>query len=345
MRRGECQGSSDEWRGHRRSHEIIVLTLCTMLFASVLPGQAQQANKSPRIGMLISGSPSTHRSRIDAFRQGLRELGYVEGRNIAIEYRYADGKFERLPELAAELVRVKVDIIVTSGSIVTPVAKKATSTIPIVMAQDNDPVATGGVASLARPGGNITGLSQMSPELNGKRLELLKEIVPKLSRVAIFGNATEPGNAPALKETEEVARTLGIKFQYVEIQKPDDFESAFEAATRGQAQAVIWLASPITFIHRKRIMELAAKSRLPAVYTTGEYPDVGGFMSYGPSYVDLFRRAATYVDKILKGAKPGDLPVEQPTKFELVINLKTAKQLGVTIPQSVLYRADRVISN
>jgi putative tryptophan/tyrosine transport system substrate-binding protein len=267
----------------------------------------------------------------------------VEGRNIIIEWRYTEGKLDRLAELAAELVRLKVAVIVTSGSVTTRHAKEATSTIPIVMTQDPDPIGNGFVASLARPGGNITGLSNLNRELGGKRLELLKKVVPRLSRVVVFGTSTFPGNALNLKETELAAGALAMKLQYLDVLSPTDVESAFRGASKGRAEAVLALGGPVLNNHRTRVVELAAKNRLPAMYSIREYVDDGGLMSYGVSITDLDRRAATYVDKILKGAKPADLPVEQPTKFEFVINLKAAKQIGLTIPPNVLVRADKVI--
>jgi len=305
--------------------------------------EAQQAKKVPRIGFLMSTSPSAISDRIEAFRQGLRELGYVEGKNIVIEWRSAERKLDRLSELAAELVRLKVDVIVSAGAGSTRSAKEATVTIPIVMAQVNDPIGAGFVASLARPGGNITGLATLAPELSGKRLELLKEVVPKLSRVAVLGTSTTPGNAQALRETELAAKAFGVKLQYLDVLGPKDIETAFRAARKERADAVLVLASSILLPQRTQVADLAVKSRLPVIYGTSEYVDVGGLMTYGVNNTDLYRRAATYVDKILKGTKPADLPVEQPMKFELVINLKTAKQIGLTIPQSVLYRADKVI--
>jgi putative ABC transport system substrate-binding protein len=313
-----------------------------MLLALGFPAQAQQPKKVPRIGFLITSSPSTISARLEAFRQNLRELGYVEGTNIVIEYRYAEGKLDRLPSLADELVRLKVDVIVTNGSPPTRAAKEATSTIPIVMTQDTDPVGSGHVASLARPGGNITGLSNLAPEISGKRLELLKEIVPKLSRVAVFGTSTQ-STAQLLRETELAAKAFGVQLQYLDVPDPKDIATAFQAAIKGRAEAVLVLQSGILNSQRKQIVELAVKSRLPAIYYAPEWVEDGGLMSYSANITDLFRRSVTYVDKILKGAKPSDLPVEQPTKFELVINLKAAKQIGLTIPQSVLYRADKVI--
>jgi len=319
------------------------LALSALLLALSFPVEAQQPTKVPRIGYLTTVSPSTIAGRIEAFRQGLRELGYVEGKTIGIEWRFAGGKADRLPGLAAELVRLKVDVIVTTGPAPTRAAKEATVTIPIVMEQDSDPVGNGFVASLARPGGNITGLATLAPELSGKRLELLKEIVPKLSRVAVFGTSTNPGSAQSLRETELAARALGVQLQYLDVLSPKDIETAFRAASKGRADAVLVLQSPVFVNERTQLTDLAVKGRLPAIYDRREFVDDGGLMCYGTNFADLSRRAATYVDKILKGAKPADLPVEQPIKFELVINLKTAKQIGLTIPQSVLYRADKVI--
>jgi putative tryptophan/tyrosine transport system substrate-binding protein len=308
------------------------------------PADAQQPAKIPRIAYLTGASLPSMPARIEAFRQGLRELGYVEGKNIFIEWRAAEEKLDRLPELAAELVRLKADIIVTAGSSPTRAAKEATNTIPIVMAQDPDPVGSGFVASLARPGGNITGLSALAPELNGKRLELLKETVPKLSRVAVFGTSTQPGNAQSLKEAELVAKAFGVKLQYLDVLSSKEIATAFRAATKGRADAVLMLLpARVASSQRTQMAELAVKSRLPAIYDRSEYVEAGGLMTYGVNFSDLDRRAATYVDKILKGAKPADLPVEQPIKFELIINLKAAKQIGLTIPPNVLARADKVI--
>jgi|SRR5713226_1211407 len=314
-----------------------------VLLAVAVIAEAQQPKKVPRIGFLGGTSASIEKSRIEAFRQGLRELGYVEGKNIIIEWRWAEGKFDRLPEFAAELVRLNVEVIVTGGSTSTGAAKKVTTTVPIVMAQVNDPVGSGFVASLARPGGNMTGLSTLVPELSGKRLELLKEVVPKLSRVAVFGDSTTPGNAQSLKETELAARPFKLQLQYLDILGPKDIEIAFREATKGRADAALVLGAPVLISQRKKIADLMVKNRLPATYNVAEYVEAGGLMSYGVSVIDLYRRAATYVDKILKGAKPSDLPVEQPTKFEFIINLKAAEQIGLTIPQTVLYRADKVI--
>jgi len=319
------------------TQKIFALALCAMFVALCSSAQAQQ----PRIGFLATVSLSTISDRVEAFRQGLRELGYVEGKDLVIEWRYAEGKPES--EVAAELVRLKVDVIVTVGPPGTGSAKKATSTIPIVMAQDTDPVGNGFVASLARPGGNITGLATLAPEISGKQLELLKETVPNLSRVAVLGTSTRPGNAQALKETELAAGTFGVRLQYLDILNSKDIETAFRTASKGRAEAVLVFGGAVLNSHRTQIADLAAKNRLPAIYERAEFMDAGGLMFYGASLTAMYRRAATYVDKILKGAKPADLPVEQPTKFEFIINLKTAKQIGLTIPPNVLVRADRVI--
>jgi putative tryptophan/tyrosine transport system substrate-binding protein len=320
-----------------------LLAMVVILATWAVVAEAQQPKKVARIAFLFGLSPSVSRDRMEAFRQGLTELGYAEGKNIVIEYRWAAGKIERLPALMAELVRLNVDVIVTAGPSPTRSAKEATATIPIVMAWDYDPVGNGFVASLARPGGNITGLSTLAPEISGKQLELLKEILPKLSRVAVLGTSTVPGNAEALRATELAAKTLTVRLQYLDIRDPQEIEPAFEAARGGRAEAVLALASRVLFSQRTQIANLAVKRRLPVVYGEREHVEAGGLMTYGVSINDLFRRAATYVDKILKGAEPAELPVEQPTRFELVINLKTAMQIGLTIPPHVLARADRVI--
>jgi putative ABC transport system substrate-binding protein len=323
--------------------DIVCSVLAIFLLTSVCPAEAQQPTKVPRIGYLGGASTSANAARIEAFRQGLRELGYVEGKNIVIEWRSSEGKADRLPGLAAELVRLKVDVIVTGGAAATRPAKEATVTIPIVMAQDNDPVGNGFVASLARPSGNITGLATLAPELSGKLLELLKETVPRLSRVAVLGTSTIPGSGQMLREVELAAEAFGVKLQYLDVLSPKDIEPAFRAAGKGRADAVLVLGGPVLVSHRTQIADLTAKNRLPAVYGQAEFMDAGGLMFYGASITEMFRRAATYVDKILKGAKPADLPVEQPTKFEFIINLKAAKQIGLTIPPNVLARADKVI--
>ena len=318
------------------------ILVAVIVLAVAVVAEAQEPKKVPRIGFLNTASRTIASARMEAFRQGLRDVGYVEGQNIIIEYRYAEGKTDRLPDLAGELVRSKVDVIVAGTTISIQAAKNATKTIPIVMATSVDPVASGFVVSLARPGGNITGLSQMSPELGGKRLELLKDALKKLSVVAVLHDGGA-GQEVQMKEMETSARALGVRLQPVKVEGPNDLETAFSVMVREHASAFIGLTSPVFFFHRGRIADLAANNRLPAIYPGSEFVDAGGLMSYGPNIFENYRRAATYVDKILKGAKAADLPVEQPTKLELVINLKTAKQIGVTIPPSVLARADRVI--
>jgi putative ABC transport system substrate-binding protein len=283
-------------------------------------------------------------ARIEAFRQGLRELGYAEGKNIIIEYRHAEGKLDRLPALAAELVRLKVDIIVTGGEPATRAVKEATVTIPIIMSQVGDPVGSGFVDSLAHPGGNITGLSTLAPELNGKRLEILKEVVPRLSRVAVVTTSTQMDNAQLLRDVNPAAKAFGVKLQYVDVRSPKDIETAFRTATKGRAEGVLWLApGNVAGGRQTQILELAVKNRLPVMYVSPAIVEAGGLMTYGVDIRDLDRRAATYVDKILKGRTPRDLPVEQPMKFEFVINLKAAKPIGLTIPPNVLVRATKVI--
>jgi putative ABC transport system substrate-binding protein len=314
---------------------IVALTLG--MLTSLPAADAQQSGKIPRVGVL---SPSAD-FFLNAFRQGLRELNYIEGRNISLEYRSADGRADRLPDLAAELVRLKVDVMVTITPPGVRAAKQATSTIPIVMGGVDDAVEQGFVASLARPGGNITGASSLNPQLSGKRLELLKEAFPKVSRVAVLREAV--GGASSLRATMEAARVLGMHLQILELRDPNELDSAFAAMTRERAGALDVLPGLMITGYMRQIVELAGKARLPAIFPDGQFVESGGLMSYGPSLPEMYRRAAWYVDKILKGAKPADLPVEQPTKFELVINLKTAKALGLTIPQSVLYRADKVI--
>ena len=326
------------------SARILVL-FCLLITVLLITGsaEAQQARKVPRIGYLTATSLSPNVARIDAFRQGLRELGYVEGKNILIEWRSGEGKLERQGELAAELVRLKVDVIITSGPTITRAAKEATVTIPIVMAFDSDPIGNGFIASLARPGGNITGLSALAPELSGKQLELLKEVVPKLSRVAVLGNSSEPANPKTLKEIELAAGAFGVQLQSLDVLGPNDIDTAFRAATKAHVDALVVLVSVVLTDHRTQIANLALKGRLPAIYYSRQFVEAGGLMSYAASFTDLSRRAATYVDKILKGTRPADLPVEQPTKFEFIINLKAAKQIGLTIPPAVLARADKVI--
>jgi putative ABC transport system substrate-binding protein len=318
--------------------------LWSLLLAPCFPAQAQQPNKLFRIGYLSGVSLAADAARRDVFRQALREFGYIDGKNIVIEYRYSDGKSDLLPALAAELVRFKADIIVTGGGPSTRAAKEVTSTIPIVMTNDPDPVANGFVASLARPGGNITGLSTLAPEISGKRLEVLREVIPKLSRVAVLGTSTSPAYAPVKREVELAAMALKLQLQYQDVLDSKDIEAAFRAATNARADALLTLNSGILNSQRAQIVDLAVKNRLPAIYSQSEYvEEAGGLMFYGVNVLELSRRAATYVDKILKGTKPAALPVEQPRKFEFIINLKAAKQIGLTIPPQVLSRADRVI--
>jgi putative ABC transport system substrate-binding protein len=320
------------------------------LFAIVLAvtfggavAQAQQPARIPQIGILSPVSGSVFPARVEAFRQRLRELGYIEGQNIAIEYRYTEGKGDRLPDLVAELVRLKVDIIVTIGPGPTLAAKKASGTIPIVFAGASDPVGTGIVSSLARPGGNITGLSLMAPDLDGKRLELLKEAFPSVARVAFLWNPSGSRGNPAFTVMEAAAKALGVKLLSLEVRSLDDFEGAFARATKERAQALITTTGALINSQQRRVLDFAAKNRLPAIYHYSEFAEAGGLMSYGPDNTDVWRRAADFVDKILKGAKPADLPVAQPSKFELIINMNAAKQIGLTIPPNVLARADRVI--
>ncbi len=324
---------------------VFLTSLGAGLLAAPLAAEAQQAAKVARIGYL-AGSLAAFPQPREAFIQGLRDLGYVEGRNLVIEYRSPEGKPERLPALAAELVALKVDVIVAAGTPQPLAAKQATRTIPIVFAGASDPVASGLVTSLARPGGNVTGLSLLLPELVGKTLEQLKQAIPGVNRVAVLwqpGGLGERTEKDMLKGAEAAGRALGVRLQLVEARGPADIDRAFSDMTKARSDALTVLGSNMFLIERRRLVDLAAKNRLPAVYPLREWVDVGGLMAYGPNLADLFRRAATYVDKILKGAKPGDLPVEQPTKFELVINLKTAKALGLTIPPSLLQRADEVI--
>jgi len=322
-------------------------TLAGGLLAAPLSAQAQQAAKVPRIGYLAGSlAASRHLHQQEAFLQGLRDLGYVEGRNIVIEYRDAEGKYDRLPALGAELVALKVDVIVVGSTPAALAAKQATRTIPIVLAFVADPVGSGLVTSLARPGGNVTGLSFLAPELVGKRLELLTLAVPGVSRIAVLRHPSDYGERTEremLREAEVAARALGVRLQVVEARGPEDFDRAFSDMTRARADAVTVQSTNIFLIERRRLVDLAAKNRLPAMYLAREFVEAGGLMSYAPNVPDLFRRAATYVDKILKGAKPGALPIEQPTKFELVINLKAAKALSLTIPPSLLQRADEII--
>lgn len=323
----------------------IIVLLVAFALHPISFAKAQQSKKVPRVGILLPWSPASavSLSFLKALRQGLHELGYVEGQNLAIEFRYAEGVSKRFPSLAAELVRLKVDLILTTAGPPTRAAKQATTTIPIVFTQVSDPVAEGLVSSLARPGGNITGLSQIGPELAGKRLELLKEAFPQISRVAVLWTGSSQSQVAQLEETQVAAKAMGVQLQSLEMRSADDFEDAVKSATTGRAGALIVLQSALVNTHQTRIVQFATKSRLPTMFADSSHVESGGLMSYAPSFFDLHRRAAVYVDKILKGTKPADLPVEQPMKFELVTNLKTAKQIGVTIPPNLLARANRVI--
>jgi len=339
-------GREQKKRGRKMmGSKVIGFALCAVLLALSFPSGAQQPAKIPRIGFVSgSGSPSNPPSSEKAFRQGLRDLGYVEGENILLEFRYAEGNRDRIPNLVAELVQTKVDMFVTGNLTAIRAAKQATQTIPIVMVTNADPVATKLIDSLARPGGNITGITNLNRDLSAKRLELLKEIVAKVSRVAVLWDQTNEGSAIGFQEYETAAHLLKIQLQSLEVRGPNpSLEGAFQAAAKGRANALIPIRNAVILRHTTRIAELAIKNRLPSMSDGSGFVEVGGLASYSSNDADLFKRAAVFADKILKGAKPADLPVEQPMKFEMVINLKTAKQIGVTIPQSVLYRADRVI--
>jgi putative ABC transport system substrate-binding protein len=321
----------------------LIVTLTLGAVAAPTISGAQQAARIPRIGVLHPGAPATSSHFAASFTEGLRGLGYLEGQNIVVERRFGEAKAERLSDIAAELVRLKVDVIVTSTDPGIAAVKQQTQTIPIVMANSTDPVGTGFVASLARPGGNVTGLSSLSPELSAKRLELLKEAVPGLSRIAIMWNPDVRGAVLEYKEAESAARALHLQLQSIEVNRPDDFDRAFSVLTAARAEALLVASSSVAFRNRGRIASLAQKNRLPSIYGLREFADAGGLMAYGPNFAAGWHRAATYVVKILKGAKPGELPVEQPTKFEFVLNLRTAKALGLTMPPSLLRRADHVI--
>ncbi len=335
-------GSRQQAVRNSEKYKPFIFVVCALLLALSFPAQAQQPKKVPRIGILFPSTAATTTHVLEAFKQGLRELGYVEGQNVLLEARYGEAKAEQLPVLAAELVRLKVDVIVAVTNSVIEAVRQATQTIPIVAPTSSDPVGSGFAASLARPGGNITGLTTLG--LNGKRLELLKEVVPRVSRVALLLNPNVPGSALDLKETESAARSLGLRILSLEVRDAADIDSAFKAMIKERADALTMFSGhPGLFVNRKKIGELAAKNRLPAMYPLSEYVDAGGLMFYGPDHLVEFRRAAYYVDKILKGSKPGELPIERPTKFELVINLKAASQIGLTIPPNVLARADKVI--
>ncbi len=319
------------------------LAILGLLVGCVGMAEAQQTKKVPRIGFLGNSTAALEANLIGPFREGLRDLGYVEGKNIDTEWRWAEGKYERFPALLAELIALKVDVIVTAGTPASLAVKKATSSIPLVMIAVGDPVGTGLITSLARPGGNITGVSSISPELDAKRLELLREVNPKISHIAVFWNSASPLQVIAERETQAAAKLFGMKMLSLGVRAPEEFDSAFAAILRERPGALLVLADRLFLHHRTRIMDFATKHRLPGVHAYVELVEVGGLMSYGPSYADMHKRAAYFVDRILKGTKPADLPVERPMKFELVINLKAAKQIGLTIPPNVLVRADRVI--
>jgi putative ABC transport system substrate-binding protein len=306
-----------------------------------IAARGQQIGKVYSIAFFTAGSSGA--GALPAFVEALRQLGWIEGKNVVIEHRYAENRLDRLPELAAELVRLKVDVIVAAGTLAPLAAKQATTTIPIVMTSAGDPLGSGLVASLAQPGGNVTGLSLMVPDIGGKRLELLKELVPRISRVAVLWNAANPYSAHVLRETESAARTSGIEVQSLEVRGPNDFDKVFEAARLQHPDALITVEDPLTVNYRNQIADFAATNRLPAIHGVREFVEAGGLMAYGASLSDLYRRAAAYVDKILRGTKPADLPIQQPTKFEFVINLKAAKALGLTVPPTLLVRADEVI--
>jgi ABC-type uncharacterized transport system substrate-binding protein len=317
--------------------------LCAMLLVLSLPAAAQQPGKVPRIGFLGNSTAALEANLIAPFREGLHDLGYIEGKNIVIEWRWAEGKYERFPSLIAELIASKVDLIVTAGTPATIALKKATTTLPLVMIAVGDPVGSGLIASLAHPSGNLTGLTSISPELDGKRLELLREVVPKISHVAVLWNPTSPLQVAAERETQAAAQAMKIKVLSLGVQAEEQFDNAFATILRERPGALLVLADRLFLHHRARIMDFATKHHLPGVHAYVELVEAGGLMSYGPSYAGMHRRAAYFVDRILKGTKPADLPVEAPAKFELVVNLKAAKQIGLTVPQSVLYRADKVI--
>ena len=321
----------------------LIVTLALSILSWSPPAQAQQPKKVPRVGFLGNSTTALEANLIGPFREGLRDLGYVEGKNILIEYRWAEGKYERFPALIAELIASKIEVIVTAGTPASLAVKKATTSIPLVMIAVGDPIGTGLIASLAHPGGNITGLTSIAVDLEGKRLELLREVIPKLSHIAVLWNPASPFQVVSEKELQAAAQVMRIKVLSLGVQVQEQFDNAFATIRRERPGALLVLADRLFLHNRARIMDFAVQNRLPGVHAYVELVEAGGLMSYGPSYADMHRRAATYVDKILKGRKPADLPVEQPTKFELVINLKAAKQIGVTIPQSVLYRADKVI--
>ena len=327
--------------------QIIKQTLTCLLLTVLLPtlssAEAQQPMKAPRVGLLLQGTSTSLMTRLEGFQQGLRERGYVEGKNIALEQRFDDDREERLPALAADLARLRVDIIVAAATPAVKAAKQATATVPIIIVHSADPVALGLVASLARPGGNVTGLSSASPDYSGKQLELLKEAVPKLSRIAILWNAANPGTAIAFREMQDAVRVLKLSVQSLEVRRSEDLAPAFKNVPKQRGMGLVTLLDPLVVSQRARIVELASESRLPAIYPTKEFVEAGGLMSFGADLTDSYRRAAIFVDKILKGAKPAELPVEYPTKFIFTVNLKTAKQIGLTIPPNILAMADKVI--
>jgi putative tryptophan/tyrosine transport system substrate-binding protein len=326
-----------------KSKKVFCLAICALLFALGFPAEAQQPKKVPRVGYLAAVSASADAPRLEAFRQGLRELGYIEGQNIIIEYRHEGGGFERLPKFAAELVGLKIDVLVAVTTNAALAAKKATTTIPIVFMGVTDPVTAGLVESLPRPGGNRTGITNMAAILTGKRLELLKETIPKITRIAVLWDPQAPGSAPQWEESQLPARELGLQLHSMEVSAVEKYEGAFKEAVKARSVAIWVTLNPLANSNQKLIADLAIKSRLPSICARADYAENGCLMAYGPGYATEGRDGARYVDKILKGARPADLPVEQPTKFELVINLRTAKQIGLTIPQSILYQADKVI--
>jgi putative tryptophan/tyrosine transport system substrate-binding protein len=323
--------------------KVTGLALGALFFALSFPARAQQPAKTPRVGLLLQGTSTSLMTRLEGFRQGLRERGYVEGKNIALEQRFDDDREERLPALAAELVRLRVDVIVAAATPAIKAAKQATATIPIIFVHSADPVALGLVTSFARPGGNITGLSSASPDYSGKQLELLKEVVPQLSQIAILWNAANPGTAIAFREMQDAVRVLKLSVQSLEVRRSEDLAPAFKNVRKQRGTGLVTLLDPLVVSQRTRIVELASEGRLPAIYPQKEFVEAGGLMAYGADLTDSYRRAALFMDKILKGAKPAELPVEYPTKFTFTVNLKAAKQIGLTIPPMVLARADKVI--
>jgi putative ABC transport system substrate-binding protein len=327
----------------KATERFISFALVALFLALSYPAQAQQLKKVPRVGLLLQGTSTSLMTRLDGFKQGLRERGYVEGKNIAFEQRFDEDREDRLSALAADLVRLRVDIIVAAATPAVIAAKEATATIPIIIVHSADPVALGLVSSLARPGGNVTGLSSASPDYSGKQLELLNEAVPKLSRIAILWNAANPGTAIAFREMQDAVRVLKLPLQSLEVRRSEDLAAAFKNVPKQRGTGLVALLDPLVVSQRARIVELAAENRLPAIYPTKEFVDAGGLMAYGADLTDSYRRAAIFMDKILKGAKPANLPIEQPIKYSFAVNLRTAKALGLTIPQSVLYRADKVI--